>query len=306
MCAYRVVLRFQDAGLFRRPRKPTGAEHTMITPSGNVNRVEEGLFIDGPADTIYLGCVTNMLRVLFGVRPVPSFRGAYDAHRKASADPAVEELAKSARVLVEDNIYTDEDGKIVPIYEVQMTAKCSQSSWAKSSVPWAGPDNLTHTVSWHSVGVMMGDTFPAFEEHIVEVLGEQALEMDMVSVWSKLYTAQDPRTAAFFDAHTELSVCFKQTIVQGQTKGQYYGHISLRGSKMPDWHWLRERRGISYVNRRSGTITIDINEEMYARLHQGPHVATLLDGGVVTIESCSEDTFGVPAGKVPFTEAANV
>jgi hypothetical protein len=274
----------------------------MITPSGNVNRVEEGLFIDGPADSIYLGCVTNMLRVMFGVRPVPSFRGAYEAHRKAAADPAVEELARKARVVVESNVYTDRHGNLVPIYEVQMTAKHSQSSWSKGSVPWAGPDNLTHTVSWHNVAVMMGDTFQAFRDHIVEVLGERALTQDMVSIWSDLYTAKDPRTAAFFDEHTELSVCFKQTLVQGKTKGQFYGHISLRGSKLPDWHWLRERHGIGRVNRRSGTITIDIDEEMYARLHKGPHVATLLDGGVVTIESCSEDTFGVPAGKIPFTK----
>lgn len=287
---------FSDIGLFQRPRK-RGAEQIMLTPTGPVNREDTKAYVDAPATTIPAAMLANMYRVLLGVRPVPTFRGATQPHKDASACDLAEDLARRCLVDVESGVNRSKDNEPYLIRSPQMTAKASDNSWAKSSVPWAGPDPLTYRVSWHSVASEFGQVvFAAFRDVVSAMLGEAALELDMVTVFSALYKAEDKTALLAFFAEHNVSKAYYDTLINGKTSGQYFGHTVSTSDPVRAWKCHTVTRGVNEVSRRSGRIRVLIDDETKARLQRGPGMATLLDGGVaeLRIETNMPDTMLIP------------
>lgn len=274
---------FRDVGLFQRPRK-RGAEQLMLTHTGPVNREDTQAYVDAPATTIPAAMLANMYRVLLGVRPVPTFRGATQPHKDASTCALAEDLARRCRVDVESGVNRDKDNEPYLIRSPQMTAKASDNSWAKSSVPWAGPDPLTYRVSWHSVAAEFGpQAFEAFREVVVTILGEAALELDMVTVFGQLYKAKDKKPLLAFFTANKVSKAYYDTLINGKTSGQYFGHTVSTSDPVRAWKCNTVTRGVNDVSRRSGVVRVLIDDETKAKLQAGPGMATLLDGGVAEL-----------------------
>ena len=293
---YRVTLSFKDAGLFQRPRKPTGAEHMMLTPGGPINRKEVGAYADIPVDTILHACVVNMFRVLIGTRPVPTFQGATHAHHVASLSNAAERFASAAFIQVETGTSIDtRDNTERAIYEPQISNKAWDNAWSRNKVDWVGSSPLMYRVSWHSVESEFGpDLFAKFQKMVVAVLGEESLRLDMVTVFGLLFKAKAKATDDF--CHLPgVSKFYLDTFINGKTSGQFFGHSGQHGG-LNHWEWSLENRGLAQVNRRSGTITVDVDEDDVYLFDQGFGCATLLDGGVVKIENIEEADLD-PVGK---------
>ena len=293
----RVTLSFADAGLFQRPLKPKGAEHMMLTPGGQVNRKETGAYTDAvPSDTILHDCVVNMFRVLIGVRPVPTFRGATTAHATSAVSEAAERFASAAYIKINYGVVLDNrDDTLKPIREPQITNKAWDNAWTRAKVDWVGPDPLMFRVSWLSVESEFGhDLFTKFKEMVVAVLGPEAAGSDMVTVFGKLYRSGDTRVRDFC-CEPGVSKFYSDTLTNGATKGQYFGH-SGQHQGLLHWMWSLENRGIAQVNRRSGTIVVDVEDEDLALFDRGCGFATLLDGGVVRIETIQEPDLDIDEG----------
>jgi hypothetical protein len=286
---FRVTLEFRDAGMFQHPRKPKGAEHTMLTPSGPVSRKETEAYIDDvPADTVLHDCVVNMFRVLTGTRPVPTFRGATSMHSESATSGTAERLAARARIRVTSGMYTDNrDGSYRFVYEPQITNKAWNNAWMRAKIPWAGKDPLDFRVSWRSVESEFGDLlYQKFMDMVAQVLGDAALDLDLVTVFGRLYESKDPRVLEFCSS-PEVSKFYLDTIVYGESIGRAFGHSGLHQG-LRHWMWALESKGLSRVNRRSGTIVVDADVSDVEALDNGFGHATLLDGGVVRLVGVTE------------------
>jgi hypothetical protein len=294
---YRVTLTFKDAGLFQRPKR-NGMEQIMLTPSGPVNREDNKAYADAPANTLLRACVANMFRVLLGYRPMPTFRGATAPHVQDSECALATSLAERAVVCIKSGITTNKSGEEYLIRELQNTNKHA-NSWAKSSVLWAGPHPLTYRVSWMSVLSEFGQEIGTeFINMVQDVLGEDAMKLDMVSVFSALYMLEDKSKVKEFFAQNKVSKFYYDTLIEGKTTGQYFGHSGLHGG-LRHWYWHLLNKGINQVSRRSGTITLDVSVDELRLLRAGPTMATILDGGFVEITDIQritgyEDIEGVP------------
>lgn len=297
------IINFRDAGLFQRPRK-RGAEQIMLTPVGPVNREEAKSYVDAPVTTLPAAMVANMYRVLLGVRPVSTFRGATQPHQDASACVIAEDLARRCRIDIETPVNRTKDGTAYLIREVQMTAKATDDSWAKDSIPWAGPDPLTYRVSWHSVASEFGPAvFTSFRDVVVIMLGEAALRQDMVTVFSRLYKAKDKEPLLAFFTANKVSKAYYDTLIDGKTAGQYFGHTVSTSDSARHWKCNTVNRGVNNVSRRNGTICVLVDDDVKAKLQAGPGMATLLDGGVaeLTITYNVTDTT-ILAGEAAYKE----
>lgn len=295
---YRVTLSFKDAGLFHRP---AGAENMMLTPGGSINRKEVGAYADIPVDTILHDCVVNMFRVLIGTRPVPTFQGATHAHQEASLSEAAERFASAAFIQIETGTSVDtRDNSERAIYEPQISNKAGTGHneyqhWARRKIDWVGPTPLMYRVSWHSVESEFGsDLFSKFKEMVVSVLGEDSLRLDMVTVFGLLFKEKAKATEDFCQL-PDVPKLYCSVLTKGDMTGTPFGHSGQHGG-LNHWEWSLENRGLVQVNRRSGTITVDVDEDDVYLFDQGFGCATLLDGGVVKIENIEEVDLD-PVGK---------
>ena len=296
MSLHRITISFKDAGLFQRPRTK-GAEQIMLTPVGPVNREDAHSYADTPWDTLLNTSVANMFRVLLGYRPVPTFRGATQAHKDASQCQMAVELAAKSYVQITSGLTTSKEGAVYPTREIQMTSKANDNSWAKADIPWEGPEALTYRVSWLSVASEFGRSdFQDFQAVVTSMLGPEALDRDMVTVFGELYKAADNLPLVKFFSEHKISKYYSDALLHGKTSGQYFGH-SGQHDGIKHWHWRLIGRGINdSVSRRSGTITVDVTSEEWAALKAGPTMATLLDGGFaeITNKTTADEDIDIP------------
>lgn len=255
---------------------------------------EDRQYIEIPFSTFGDIHIANMLRVLFGMRPIPTLRRTTSYHR-GSGDPtavaAIESMLAGIRVNITagyHNKFTDKKHCHV-VWESQATRKGVSDSWLVDGAALQC-GTLQRRLSWHEIECQMEpDAFADFQVMVVDVLGAESLGTDLVSVLDQLAERQSPRTYKYFqEEHPELPKPYRDVVLDRNPKAATgIGHMGGYHG-LPHWHWLMVNHGHELINRRSGLIHVPVQDEHMHLFERGNGHAKLLDGGLVRIVEIAE------------------
>lgn len=287
-----LVLSFTDAKICIgdvKLRKPT--DKISSSYSGAVrDRTNEDVYSTSK-DTLALGAVANMMHVLMGEKPKPRSRPSM-----VELDTSIVDLCRKAKVRVHN---------VDLICEELMTARKS-GQWSNAK------HDCTMFLDGHYEKITGGLlTLDRLERIVGSDLFE--LMMNMAS----LFTGDKPSTAIECiqtlnknnkdNMVVELSDWLKEQ--NGLTSiynlinwkhGQKNGSIGYADNRSRrNWEnntCLAVEKGVELMRRISGTIYVPITEKFIKRLQNGSGVATLLDGGLVSICGLEEDCYSLTFG----------
>lgn len=274
-----LILDFKNAGLFRPDFKD---KHRMIENEEVTDRKGTGRFINVPPDTLLREHVANVLLVLCGERPVPSIRNHGPDLKE---DTTITVLADKAMVEIMGGTYVNKDGEIRILGEVVSTTKAMGNSKRPydSFINLKGRQKLITDLSWEKIKWHLGvNLFDAFEKMVVSVLGNGACDWSMIKVFEELYKSQDIRVKEFCDLKG-VHDPYKNMLVDGNAYQQEIHATGFTGFK--HWHYSTNTHGIEKnVGKLSGKIFVPVDDSDLEKISRGCGYATLLDGGLVTIE----------------------
>lgn len=289
-----LVLSFSNAKLPKFDKNPKGIEKFMefkiLDLDGSRTRAESE-WMDVPVGTLSHKHVANVLRVLANERPISTFRKSL-----YSNSYIFEELAKNALVRMSPithgsivkNSKTNEDEYI---YEMSAAKKSIKNSWDKGFRPTItlnGNILKMETVlpTWERMRLYLQDSYTQFVELVVNVLTKDALSFTMIKVLELLNQNNQNPLVIDFMSNLKQYTPLKSIVIDGKVSGQYF-HSSGYGELK---HWMMQLVSNTPIKvaKLKGEIFIPLTEEQTKLFENGPGVATILDGGLVCIETITE------------------
>lgn len=294
-----LILKVRDAKLFRPGKRDN---HGMVTAAevGPVKRAETpDAWVECPHDTFLASSISGALHVLAGERPVPTIR----KNLLPGAPQRVvvlDELAKGSFVEVTSGVAVDkETGELqyLPKFgEVLMTRK----SWTESTDPAAYPLSVIvpkgralAVLSWDRCYAHLGDDmFVKLCGHIASVLHtslESVKGMSLHGALGAAHMKQDPTTFTFIEENS-LKEPWKSLLVEGETTDKAKAKALRMGydKYLKESYALAVPRGKEMVSVRDAIVYVPVEESDLPMFQRGPGWATILDGGLVSIEGVSD------------------
>ena len=306
-----LVLNFSNAGLWARMLSKKGE---IINESKSKGYYDgDGLLTEGhryiqvPTGTLYYKHISNMLHILLSERPVPSL---YEEYSYAKRLDWIDDMAKGALVRVTTVPSCFDEAKKSQwlnnyIQETVTTRKCIGNCW----------ENLKFELQVGSKPRVVSGAYPTWEV-VIPYLGDD-LFTELYTCLCKLH-GSDICKIPFVEAmrlygDTKVMHAFAETCLNNQRKAfsqlvtgygsekNYFPSFSVdTGSE----RLKRQRlvtRGIDNIsNLRGGIVVPLLYDKALEKLKQGPGCATILDGGLVTIQEIMEMT---PNTRLNYTEA---
>jgi hypothetical protein len=293
--AYYLLLEFKDAGLIldnKSQRPKEGWKHALNEFGVNSNVPTRNIDYDTP---IGVSQVSNMLHVMFGLAPKPTYRRS-----AIERCEQIYEIAKKARI----RYYDACDENIYEKSEVLSTAKYQVDSH-RTPKARIGDKIYLGVYSWSYLSKWLTSRADEeFSSELFSVLSE-VLECDDVRKTymfedavlglRKFYDDEigyynDERLIDFFDKHGEKKIVnFIGSHYACLLFGRPHNSSMEKSSNTPYKYPtpLLIDRGVSQrVAKLSGEILVEIDDEtLVERLHQVGILPTLLDGGIVTVMS---------------------
>ena len=284
--AYYLLLEFKDAGLVlnnKNSRPNGGWKHALNEFGVNSNVPARNIDYDTP---VGVSQVSNMLHVMFGLAPKPTYRKSF-----IERNDKIYEIAKKARIWYAESC----DEYIYEKAEVLSTAKY-QTNAHKTPKTKIGDEVYDGVYSWSYLFKWLNkraneDLINDFFSLLNSVLGcdditkSYTFEKAVLALRShyddekmvKFY--EDYEIKKYIGSHFSYML-FGKPIVNGKITT---GNNTTFKSPTP----LLENRSVSQrIARLSGEILVEIDdEELAERLHQFGTLPTLLDGGIVTVVS---------------------
>jgi hypothetical protein len=274
-----LVVKFRNAAVFRN-RKPSSDK--IFFGETRIPR-REAPMIAAPEGTLDERHVANLLHVLMGERPVPSFRPSM-----ATADADIKEAAKGARFRMDE----------VSSMETKTCRKAVNDCWQT--------ETNAYLLNGKSVAIKGGhlyarrlkrflgeDLFERFEALAAIIAKESKIKRRLDTQQSiELLNAhgKDKRVAAFTQACRDAKRTDLANIIDPKGNNNSISLQSGTGTKL---NVLLVGSGPETVSRYSGTIYVPIKSEaLLNRLNNGSGFGTLLEGGfasIVGIEDWSND-----------------
>jgi hypothetical protein len=281
-----LVLKFRDATVFLESRY---SADKIFDGKDRIKR-KVGPLISVPEGTLDVRHVSNMLHVLMGERPVPTFRCS-----QAKRDESVHELARGARVSIEK---TGEP-------ELKTVRKAVDNAWNTTALHYH-LDGKTVVVKggllYHDrlERILGRPLYQDFLQVLQEVGGKAEMPVQAGIEFLNAHNAEPPVIA--FVARCKAESCTSIANLIGKGLEAKRNSISFhQGSKL--LNALVVNKGIEKVRRISGTIYIPLDSpEMETRLRNGSGVATLLEGGLVHIVGVGEWSDILVHGAQPVSE----
>lgn len=301
-----LILNFRDAKSFRGARA-FGDDHRMVEFGGVVDRKNrQSSWINVPTDTLYVNHVSNVLHVLMGERPVPTFRKTCDeAHKRVDA---IDSLAADASVSVRTGVhnYMGKEGilKSSRILEKMTSRKAVKNSWNKSgkgrkivldgvSHDWDSCNLSWDRIQWH-VGK---ELFAEFDKIATTILSPGYSSRPVLRVFEELHSHRGNQLLIDWCSNPEVPESYRAILLQGKVSGQYF-HQSGYG-KLAYVFLSTFSRGVEDVSSISGKIFIPVDDSDLELVRRGPGFATILDGGIVTIDSVEDMSDLLVVGSKP-------
>lgn len=260
-----LVVKFKNAGLFiNRP-----AQGYLLNGLERKKREDHYFF----EELITRYQISNMVHVLFGERPVPSFRKVF--YKKLSY---YENKALDSFLRIESYKTKNKDGKPIPVKEVMSIKKDAYNSW-----------NPQTFVYWERLRKLLqmekSENPDEVYEHFVKVLKDtfkfkSTSEVTFNEIKKRILKLKDENPKIY---NLKIEPLFAYLKSKGKMPVENYvlkDQVDINYNKRTV---LMVIKGIDKVIRLSGTIIIPIEEKDIEKLRECSGYATLLDGGFVSI-----------------------
>jgi hypothetical protein len=287
-----LVIRIRDAGVFRDPRI-SGSQDKTMSINGKTTRFNKRdktcvPFIKVSAGQLCYKHVANLLRVLWGERPVPTLRKVYNVFK---GDPYFEDLAKKVRVNIESPIFPPDKGHKDSFYPDEATTvrKSVGDSWQVATrsyfldgkyVQVKGgllyPDRLRRYLGddlYGQFNALVADFgFENSTQKSIELLNEHKTDVRVVTFCR----------ACKVGGRTSLS-----NIILNEGSDSITMHTF--SSKYPLNALMALQGRPEIIEKFNATLYVPVTEEDLSRINESTGIATFLEGGYAFIESCDED-----------------
>lgn len=291
-----LILKVRDAKLFRPGRRDT---HRMTTAARAepIKRADtSGAWVDCPPDTFLASSVSGALHVLAGERPVPTVRRNLlpGSPQRISV---LDELARGSFVEVTGGVALDKEtgeAQYLPKFGEVLMTRCTKSI-TKEEYPLSvlSPNGRTLAIlSWDRCDAHLGsDLFVKLCEHIASVLQVSLESLKHTSLHGALgavYAKQDPSTLAFIEQNS-LKEPWRSLLLNGKTSNAN-GESDAKALRTGYNDHRRESyaRAPSFdkemVSVRDALVYVPVEESDLPMFQRGPGWATILEGGLVSIE----------------------
>jgi hypothetical protein len=279
-----LVVKIRDAGFFKNPRI-SKAQDKMVDINGKMSRYDKGSkpctpYRRIPAGSLGINHVANLLRVLWGERPVPSLREVHVAFTK---DPYFEDVAKRVRVRIDSVILPPDKVHKDSFYPEETTTirKSIGDSWQTAT--------RTYTLDGRPVQVKGGLLYPdRLQRHLGDILFDQF--NGTVKFFGGAETVQkgvellnlnkiDVKVVAFCKACVEQ----KRTSLSNIILNQRAESVTIHSSPSQALNLLMACGTIDIIEKFDATLYIPVTDSDLKRIKAGTGVATFLEGGFATI-----------------------
>lgn len=302
-----LILNFRDAKSFKYP---DGAKYWK---SGDLPETQKKL--DIPVETLNYRVVNNLLHVLCGERPYSS-RWYTPIDGEQMFVPEIVEAAKNSHVHI-DTVYISKKGtKSYYQNEFMQTKKPDRCSWMKTSysikVGRHDREVSGTLLTWEVMLCHLGyDLFDALRVLCDNICGSSCLDIPILEFLEKY--GEHPDLVKFATDH-EKDDASLMLLITGHTsniskiegkEGEFVTGMARFGVndpnryKNPQNHHRINPRGIATIQILRGKIYVPVTKKILEKIANGPGWATLLDGGIVTIEQKCQSTPLLLAGTVP-------
>lgn len=286
-----LVIKIRDAGVFKAPAI-SGSQDKVMDIDGYKSRFNKRdksctPFIKVTAGSLSFKHVANLLRVLYGQRPVPTLRKVYDSF---SGDPYFEVLAKKVRVKIDSVVLPPGKGKghKESYYPEETTTirKSIGDSWQTAT--------RSYFLDGKSVQVKGGLLYP---DRLCRFLGDILFEQfnSLVKIFGGADTIQ--KGIELLNAHKEdsrvLDFCKeckeqKRTSLSNIIKNEGADSITIHSSPSQPLNLLMALGTIETIEKFNATLYVPVTEEDLAKVDGGTGVATFLEGGFAKVEGVEE------------------
>jgi hypothetical protein len=274
-----IIIDFQNASVFRN--RSDSSDKTFV--DGEVVKRKDSPRFDVPNEEIDARHVANLLHVMMGERPVPSFRKSW-----AIPDEQIVSAASQSRYIIDE----------VASQETKNCRKAVRNSWQTSKITYRLKRGATEVKGGllyparlrRFLGGELYDEFMALSDQVSKVTGEAA--PSTVHRRIEILSQQGDRAEVQAFAR-KCKVSRRNDIFNLISPEGDPDSISLHTFRPDSWaNMLLVPGGPETVSRYNGTIIVPAGSaDFVERLNNGTGVATFLEGGFATlkgIESWSE------------------
>ena len=209
----------------------------IIKPEGFDNNAENYCRIDVPDGTLYVNHVYNMLAVMFGERPLRTFKNDRNVYNFSKIDK-IFEMAKDSYVEIDSfQSYIDSKGKNRIVSEIVLGTNFCQTknSWRVASFNIILNENYKEiksiVPSWHTLELFISDknNFENICNHIKRITNiEDIKSYSLISIIEKLNICKDLELLKFLKENKYTNLV-----------NLIYGKFEEVNTFLPSWNCLK-------------------------------------------------------------------
>ncbi len=290
-----LVVKIRDAGVFNNPHAPKNFRNPKTTDkvmdagvykdNKRYHPRDEAPYIEVSAGRLGVKQVANLLRVLWGERPVPSLRKTYEQFK---GDSSFESLAKRVFVHIETPVFPEDTAHKKAYYPEETTTfrKSVGDSWQSAT--------RAYYLDGGYVQVKGGLLYP---DRLRREIGEDLYNkfLSLVDSYGKVTSIQegvellnlhrsDNAVISFCeDCVNQKRTSFSNLILNKINKG-----ITFHASPSRPLNLLMACSSIEIFEKLSATLYVPVTEDDLKKIEAFTGVATFLEGGFVTIEGVED------------------
>jgi len=279
-----IVIKIRDIGSFRDPRISKSQDKVMDengkTSRFNKRSKDSTPYIKVPGGKLDVRHVANLLRVLWGERPVPSIR---KVNKLFVGDPYFNDLARKARVKI-TSILLPPDKVHEKCYYPEETTTIRKSigdSWQTATIPYildGSPVQVKGGILCADrLRRMLGDDlYKNFNTLVSKYGGATTIKkgIELLNVNKK-----KPDVVSFCDkCQVNKRISLSNMILN---KGA--NSITIHASPSNPLNLLMASGTVEIIQKFDATLYVPVTNEDLKRIDNAPGIATYLEGGFATI-----------------------
>ena len=276
-----IVYSFKNAGIFNHKNRSFD-----VTEYGN---------IDVPNGTLYVNHVYNMLAVMFGERPIKSFKTPSNNGINLKYIDKIYEMASNSFVEIKSlQDYDDSKGNNYTFETITLTKfSPTKNSWSRPRFNITLDGELMEiksvAPSWTSMELFISNKtkFNELCEHIKRITRIENLKsFSMINIIEKLNVIKDDELKKFFEINKFTNLI---NLIYYPKRKSFTWHQNNWGNS-PEIHRCFITKDVAKIQRIEGDIFVPVIDEIFTfnGLQNGTGFSTLLEGGVVEFKGINE------------------
>lgn len=260
-----VILQFDNAGLFKKFWKNgisnNKDDRVFEGKSRNIRASEQWVAMS--LNTINYEFINNVLHVLFGKRPVARYRTTC-----ARSDDKVMSIAKRSFVKINSLIYKNKKGDELFVSEKMITRKALHNSWNHCSPSW---NQMEHLLS--------KELYNELVDVARDICKCDPLRERLINVCDKLKNSNDSRVNNIVEKAKKQEAMSLAKLIEGGAHSLQQAGFQGLGPYLK----TLVTKGVCNISRIDGLIAIPLFNSELSLFMDGDGMATIFEGGFVTI-----------------------